>query len=110
MSCKVDVANSITHLDTYFLSGMWLAWLQEQIPKDMHVKEIRLHAENVLTILASIINIVGRDLYGHFTITKIFTLIMNKIFLWAPKIMRKVTMALSVNFALHLVLIVCSIS
>jgi hypothetical protein len=74
---------------------MWLAWLQEQIPKDMHVKEIRLHAaENILTILASIINIVGRDLYGHFIIARIFTFIMNKIFLRAPKIMRKVTMAL----------------
>ena len=91
------MANSITYLDTYFPSGMWLAWLQEQTPEDMHVKEIRLHAENIITVLDSITNIVGRDLYDHFIITRIYTFIMNKIFLRAPKIMRKVTMALAVN-------------
>ena len=33
------------------------------------------------------------DLYDYLISTKIFTLIMNKICIWAPKFMRKVAMA-----------------
>ena len=33
-----------------------------------------------------------RDLYDHLTSTRIFTLRINKIFIWAPKIMRQMAM------------------
>ena len=35
-----------------------------------------------------------RDVYGHLMSTRIFTLIIKKIFKWAPKVMRKVATAL----------------
>ena len=33
-----------------------------------------------------------RDLYDHLMSTRIFTFIVNKIFMWAPKVMRQVTL------------------
>ena len=48
--------------------------------KNMHLKEIGLHAQNMLTILGSIVNVSGETLYDHLMSTRIFTLITNKIF------------------------------
>ena len=48
-------------------------------------KEMRLRAQNVITIKDSIINIiggeVGEDIYDHLMSTRIFNLIMNRIFI-----------------------------
>ena len=44
-------------------------------------KEIRLHAQNMLTILGLMVNMTRGDLYDHLMSTRIFTLIMNKIFI-----------------------------
>ena len=45
----------------------------------------------MIIILGSIVNIlILEDLHDHFMSTRIFTLIMNKIFIGAPKIVRKV--------------------
>jgi hypothetical protein len=41
----------------------------------------------MITILGSIINNIGGDLYDHLMNTRIFTLIMNKKFIQAPKFM-----------------------
>ena len=56
----------------------------------MFIKEIGLHAQNTITILSSIINIVGSDLYES---TKIFTLTMHKMLIRAPDVMTKVVTA-----------------
>jgi hypothetical protein len=44
-------------------------------------KEIGLCAQNMTNILNSIVNIIGGNLYDHLMSTKIFTLIMNEIFM-----------------------------
>ena len=44
-------------------------------------KEIGLRAQNLLTILGSVVNIIGGDQYDHLMISIIFTLITNKIFI-----------------------------
>ena len=69
---------------------MWLGvGLRTNIKKKKSVtsKEIRLHAQNRLTILDSIVDIFveGGSLYDHLMGTRIFTLIMNKIFIRALK-------------------------
>ena len=49
--------------------------------KGMCLKEIGLHAQNMLTILSLIVNIIdGIHIYDHVTKTRIFTLIMYNIF------------------------------
>ena len=58
--------------------------------KDKCLQEIALHAQNMITILVSIVNIIGGDLYDHFISMRIFALMMNKILIRALKIMRKV--------------------
>ena len=60
----------------------------------MCLEEIELLAQSVLTNLGLIFNISGEDLYGHFMSMRIFTLIMNKIFIRALKVMRKVATTL----------------
>ena len=57
----------------------------------MYFKEIGLHAQKMLTILGSILNIFGggRDPYEYLMSSRISTLRMKKIFIWAPKIMLK---------------------
>ena len=57
------------------------------------LKEIGLRARNLLTILGSIVNNNSQDLHGHLMSSRMFTLIMNKVFVWAPEIMRKMAMA-----------------
>ena len=44
-------------------------------------EEIRLRAQNLLTILGSIVNIIGGALYDHLKRKKIFALMINKIFI-----------------------------
>ena len=68
----------------------------------MHLKEIGLRVQNLLVIrLSSIVNMIfgggrpggkgGGELYDQLMSMRIFTLIMNKIFMIAPKIMRQRT-------------------
>ena len=62
--------------------------------KNGHQKDIfenRLDYVFKLTILDPIVNIIG-GLYDHSTNQRIFTLTMNRIFIPAPKIMRKAAM------------------
>ena len=58
----------------------------------MCLKEIGLHVQNVMIILGLVVNIIEENLYDHFTSTRIFTLMLSKIFIRAPKILRKTTM------------------
>ena len=43
----------------------------------MCLKEVGLQAQNTVTILGSIINIIWEDLYDHSMTTRIFALISN---------------------------------
>ena len=62
----------------------------------MCLKEIEIRAQNMITILGTIVNITNwGDLYDdHLMNTKTFTLITSKIFIRAPIFLRKVAMAL----------------
>ena len=42
--------------------------------KNVDLKEIGLHVQNMITILGSIVNYIGRDLYDHLMSMIIFTL------------------------------------
>ena len=59
----------------------------------MCLEEIGLRAQNMLTILSGIVNIIymGGDMYDHLMSTRIFTLIMHKIFKRALKIIGQMT-------------------
>ena len=52
----LPIPNSVTNVN---LSDMCLVGLQEWTMKDMCLKEVRLHAINVITILDSVTNILG---------------------------------------------------
>ena len=58
-------------------------------------KEIGLQAQNKITILINIFFFWGGglDLYDDLMSSRIFIFITNKIFIQAPKIMKKVAMA-----------------
>ena len=53
---------------------------------NMCLKKIELRAQIMITILRSLVNIIGEDLL---MIARIFTLILTKIFIGAPKFMEK---------------------
>ena len=107
---KVDFPSSLTYtnwtpiLEWYVvrcgsMNGYW---------KDSCFIEIGLHARNMYTILGSIVNIFGVDLYDHLMSTRIFTLIINKILIGAPKNMRN-GLQPHFGFANYLLLIICFI-
>ena len=65
--------------------------------KDIFSKEIAQRVQNMITQLSSLVNIFGvGEGRGypddHFVSLRIFILIMNEIFIQAPKLMRKVAM------------------
>ena len=71
-----------------------LVWLQEQLPK-RHVFKRDWIVPSIYDNHSRVNNQhVWRELYDHPMSTKFFTSIMNKIFIRAPKMIRKVTMAL----------------
>ena len=77
----VDVPNLITYLTCTPIFEWYLVWCgyKNEYKKDMCLKEIGLHAQNMITIVSLTINMIGGDLYDHLLSTKIFTLIINKI-------------------------------
>ena len=53
-------------------------------------KDIGLRVQNVMKVLGLIVNIIEGDLlYDHFMSIRIFTLMINEIFIRALNIMRK---------------------
>lgn len=64
-----------------YVSCMWLDVDLRTDTKEMCVQErIELHAQQLLTIIGSIVNMIRGNLHGHLTSMRIFTLISNKIF------------------------------
>ena len=58
----------------------------------MCLEEIGLRAQKMLTILGSLVNVNGRELYDQVMNMKIYILIMNKVFIRVPKSVRLMTM------------------
>ena len=88
LEIKVDVTKPNTPLiwitvsEWFVVRFISINWHQH----DVCLKGIiGLRAQNMLTILGSIVNHVQRDLCDDIMSTRIFSLIMNKIFVWAPK-------------------------
>ena len=80
-------------IEYLYLIGTWFN-VTPFFLNDICLKEIGQRAQDTITILGSIINIVTWEtLYDHLMSTRIFTLILIKIFMWAPKTMRKVAIA-----------------
>ena len=77
--------------------------------KDMCLKEVGLHAQSMLIILGSIVNMIRGDLYDRLLSTRITTLITNKIFIWALQIWGKWLQA-QFGFANHHGRIACFIT
>jgi hypothetical protein len=76
-TCLLRLVILIKHLQ---LSGMWLSVAPRTDTKKIYLKVTRLHAQNMITILGSIVNIIGWT-YDHLTSMRMLTLIMNKIFI-----------------------------
>ena len=61
--------NSILLIGHLYLDGIRVVcgkvWLQKQIPKDTCIIKIGLHVQTMITILGSIVNIIGGDLYDQ---------------------------------------------
>ena len=53
--------------------------------KHMYSNEIGLCAQNMMTILNSMVHVMCGDLYDHLMSTKNFLLIPNKVFIWSFK-------------------------
>ena len=58
----------------------------------MYEIEIGLHAQHMLVILSSKVNMIGVNLYDYLMSKAIFALVINKTLIQAPKIMKKMTM------------------
>lgn len=68
------------------ISELCLVWydFKYKYESDLCLKEIRPCTQNMRTILGSITNIIRENYisHDHFTSMKVFTLRMNKIFIW----------------------------
>ena len=76
----------------WYVKGVFLSTYTK---KACVLKEIGLHAHIMLTILGSLVNMiggVGRGLYDQLMSWRIFTLIMNKIFIRALNFTRQMAM------------------
>lgn len=95
---KVGSPCSVIFLSRTHILKWYVVWCssKNRYQKDiMFSLEIGLRAPNMITILGLLVNIIRgrRDLHDHLMSTKISTLIMNGIWIWAPKSMRIVTTA-----------------
>ena len=80
---EVDVPNLVTSLNRTPIFMWYVIRCKTKIKyqKYMCSNEIGLQAQSMITILSSIVNTTGEDLYDYLMNTSIFTLILNKIFI-----------------------------
>lgn len=75
------------------LNGLWFrSRCKNTHQKDFCLKEIGQCAQNVVSVLASIVNIIGGTYVTILITLRIFTLTLNKTFIQALKITRHMTM------------------
>jgi hypothetical protein len=67
----------ISQLDTYI--GVVRCHTKNGYKQDTYLKEIGLCAQNMITIVGSIVDIIGGNLYGHLICTRFFAFTMNRI-------------------------------
>ena len=109
---KLDVPTSVTQLNRTPISEWYVVRCGSNngYLRDMCSKDIGLRVQNVMTVLSLIVNIIDGDLlYDHFMSIRIFTLMINEIFIRALNIMRKTTMTLNWIWN-HLILLMWFIS
>ena len=84
------------HLYWIKLKSCWVATKVEWISGRHNSIEIELHAQNMITVLSSVVNIIeGERIYDHLKRCMIiFTLKFNEMFISLPKFMRKLATAL----------------
>ena len=99
-SCDVDVLNSVTYLE---LTPIFEWHVIRCGSNNKHQNRMDYMSKNMSTIWSSKVNIIGGEYNEHSLSTRIFTLVMNMIFIQAPKIMRKVVVR-RFQLANHLVL------
>lgn len=73
-----------------YLSGVEICGSKDECQKCISLEELNPHAQNLSTILGSILNLVGGT---YMIIYDYFTLIRNKTFICTPIIMRKMATA-----------------
>ena len=71
----------MTHLErTSIFEWCEVSWdLDMDTNKTKCLKEFELRGQNLVTILGSIVNIIGVDLYDNLMRTRVFTLTINKL-------------------------------
>ena len=85
---------SLLLFEYLYLSGMWFGLAPRTDTEKAFVnKEIGVCAPNMIIILG-LISTQGGGLYDHIVSMRIFTLIVNKMFIGTHKIMRKVATTL----------------
>ena len=82
--------------------------LQEQIQKDMSLKEVGIRAQNMIIDLNGRVNIIGRTYTTIWWAWDSSLFIMNEIFKWAQKWWEN-GLRLWLGFANHLVFVACFI-
>ena len=80
---KVDVVNSITYPSWTPIYEWYVVRCdsKDRGHKGMCLKEIELCAQNTITILSSIFDIIGGDQYDHSMSMRMFTLTMKNMFI-----------------------------
>ena len=71
----------MTHLErTSIFEWCEVSWdLDMDTNKTKCLQEFELRGQNLVTILGSIVNIIGVDLYDNLMRTRVFTLTINKL-------------------------------
>ena len=85
----INVPNLVSYLNQTPIFEWYVVWCgskNEYQNYNVCLQEIGLRAQNVITILSSIVSMIKEDLYNHFVSLRIFILIMNKIIIRTPKL------------------------
>jgi hypothetical protein len=79
---KVDMPKLVTSLNQTPIFQWYVVWFGSKngYQEDMCLREIRLCAHNMITILGSMLNVIGGT-YDHLMSVRLFTSRMNKIFI-----------------------------
>ena len=78
LEAKVDVPNSVVYLNQTSIFEWYMVWcgFKNGYQNDMCLKEIGIHAQNMITILGSIVRHNWVDPYDYLTSARILTLVM----------------------------------
>ena len=82
-STKVDnLVRLLFLLEHMYMSDTWFGVVPRTDTKNKHIKkDFGLFTQNMMTIIGLVFNGMGAGLYDHLVSTRIFTLIINKLFI-----------------------------